>query len=116
MVAIDRYRTTSDAKPCTCARGKVRSSSAWSVATRGIDIERLEMVVNYDLPHLAVEHVYRNGRTGREWGAGLGCTCVRQGRSQLAIRRRTTCLRGGRALEHACANCACSADVDALLV
>jgi len=41
------------------------------LAARGIDIPRLEVVVNYDLPRSADDYVHRIGRTGRAGAEGL---------------------------------------------
>lgn len=49
--------------------GKVRILVATDIAARGIDIDELPMVVNFDLPNVAEDYVHRIGRTGR---AGLG--------------------------------------------
>jgi ATP-dependent RNA helicase RhlE len=49
--------------------GKVRVLVATDIAARGLDIERLPHVVNYELPHVAEDYVHRIGRTGR-----AGCT------------------------------------------
>ena len=38
---------------------------ATDIAARGLDIEELPHVVNYDLPHVAEDYVHRIGRTGR---------------------------------------------------
>ena len=45
--------------------GKVRVLVATDIAARGLDIEALPHVVNYDLPHVAEDYVHRIGRTGR---------------------------------------------------
>ncbi|MET1279521.1 DEAD/DEAH box helicase [Vibrio navarrensis] len=45
--------------------GKIKYLVATGVAARGIDIEALPRVVNYDLPFPADEYVHRIGRTGR---------------------------------------------------
>jgi ATP-independent RNA helicase DbpA len=45
--------------------GSVRILVATDVAARGLDIENLELVVNYDLPHQPETYVHRIGRTGR---------------------------------------------------
>ncbi len=45
--------------------GKIKYLVATGVAARGIDIEELSRVVNYDLPFPADEYVHRIGRTGR---------------------------------------------------
>ncbi|MGF1690014.1 DEAD/DEAH box helicase [Photobacterium kagoshimensis] len=48
--------------------GKVRALIATDVAARGLDIEQLGYVVNFDMPFKAEDYVHRIGRTGR---AGL---------------------------------------------
>ncbi len=48
--------------------GRVRVLVATDIAARGLDIEALPHVVNYDLPNVAEDYVHRIGRTGR---AGL---------------------------------------------
>jgi ATP-dependent RNA helicase RhlE len=45
--------------------GEVRVLVATDIAARGLDIEALPHVVNYDLPHVAEDYVHRIGRTGR---------------------------------------------------
>ena len=46
------------------------------LAARGIDIEQLPVVVNYDLPRSAVAYVHRIGRTGRAGASGLAVSFV----------------------------------------
>ncbi len=46
------------------------------LAARGIDIEQLPAVVNYDLPRSAVDHVHRIGRTGRAGQGGVAISFV----------------------------------------
>jgi len=46
------------------------------LAARGIDIEAMPVVVNYDLPRSAVDHVHRIGRTGRAGVEGLAVSFV----------------------------------------
>lgn len=46
------------------------------LAARGIDIEQLPVVVNYDLPRSAVDYVHRIGRTGRAGSNGLAISFV----------------------------------------
>ena len=46
------------------------------LASRGIDIAQLPVVVNYDLPRSAVDHVHRIGRTGRAGESGLAISFV----------------------------------------
>jgi superfamily II DNA/RNA helicase len=49
---------------------------ATDVAARGIDIARLPVVVNYDLPRSAVDYTHRIGRTGRAGESGLAVSFV----------------------------------------
>ena len=46
------------------------------LAARGIDIEQLPVVVNYDLPRSAVDYVHRIGRTGAAGASGLAVSFV----------------------------------------
>jgi ATP-dependent RNA helicase RhlE len=45
--------------------GKLRVLVATDIAARGIDIDKLEYVINYDLPDVAETYVHRIGRSGR---------------------------------------------------
>lgn len=49
------------------------------LAARGLDIEQLPMVVNFDLPRSAVDYTHRIGRTGRAGAAGLAISFVSAG-------------------------------------
>ncbi len=49
-------------------QGKIPVLVATDIAARGLDIEQLPFVVNYELPHVPEDYVHRIGRTGR---AGL---------------------------------------------
>lgn len=49
---------------------------ATDVAARGIDVENLEVVFNYDLPYDAEDYVHRIGRTGRAGRSGLAISFV----------------------------------------
>ena len=58
--------------------GKVRVLVATDVAARGLDIERLPHVVNYELPHVPEDYVHRIGRTARAGrkGHAVSLVCV----------------------------------------
>ena len=45
--------------------GKIQVLVATRHCTRGLDIEKLPIVVNYELPNVAEDYVHRVGRTGR---------------------------------------------------
>ena len=49
---------------------------ATDIAARGLDIEELPHVVNYDLPHVAEDYVHRIGRTGRAGVSGEAVALV----------------------------------------
>ncbi len=56
--------------------GKLKFLVATGVAARGIDIEKLSRVVNYDLPYPAEDYIHRIGRTGRAGAAGEAISLV----------------------------------------
>ncbi len=56
--------------------GKVRVLVATDIAARGLDIEELPHVVNYDIPHVAEDYVHRIGRTGRAGSTGEALSLV----------------------------------------
>jgi ATP-dependent RNA helicase RhlE len=57
-------------------RGRYRVLVATDIAARGIDVEQLGHVVNFDVPHLAEDYVHRVGRTGRARANGDALTLV----------------------------------------
>ncbi|MCY7371396.1 MAG: C-terminal helicase domain-containing protein, partial [Polaromonas sp.] len=52
---------------------------ATDVAARGLDIQALPVVVNYDLPRSAVDYTHRIGRTGRAGEPGLALSFISPG-------------------------------------
>jgi ATP-dependent RNA helicase RhlE len=64
--------------------GRVRVLVATDIAARGLDIDKLPHVVNYDLPHVPEDYVHRIGRTGRagESGRAVSLVCADE-RAQL---------------------------------
>ena len=57
-------------------QGKVRVLVATDIAARGIDIDQLPYVVNFDLPQVAEDYVHRIGRTGRAGASGEAFSLV----------------------------------------
>jgi ATP-dependent RNA helicase DeaD len=55
---------------------KVEFLVATDVAARGLDVEDIEIVFNYDLPHDGEDYVHRIGRTGRAGKGGKAVTFV----------------------------------------
>lgn len=56
--------------------GKVQVLVATDIAARGIDIDQLPQVVNFDLPNVAEDYVHRIGRTGRAGASGQAVSLV----------------------------------------
>ena len=58
--------------------GKVRVLVATDIAARGLDIERLPHVVNYEMPSVPEDYVHRIGRTARagESGTAISLVCI----------------------------------------
>ncbi|KAA0888296.1 DEAD/DEAH box helicase [Oryzomonas rubra] len=79
-----RTRTLAEFK-----RGEVRVLVATDVAARGLDIEHLPHVVNYDLPQVPEDYVHRIGRTGRagEEGIALSLVCPEERPLLVAIEK-----------------------------
>ncbi|CAN5552630.1 ATP-dependent RNA helicase RhlE [soil metagenome] len=57
-------------------RGEVRVLVATDVAARGLDIEELPHVVNYELPTVPQDYIHRIGRTGRAGASGDAISLV----------------------------------------
>ena len=69
--------------------GKIKFLVATGIAARGIDIDDLDRVVNYDLPDEAEDYVHRIGRTGRAGAEGEAISLVSRDdfRNLVAIER-----------------------------
>ncbi|PCJ24862.1 MAG: ATP-dependent RNA helicase RhlE [SAR86 cluster bacterium] len=63
--ALDNFKTA-----------KVQVLVATDIAARGIDIDQLATVVNFDLPHVPEDYVHRIGRTGRAGATGVAISLV----------------------------------------
>jgi ATP-dependent RNA helicase RhlE len=57
-------------------QGNVRVLVATDVASRGLDIDQLPYVVNFDLPNVPEDYVHRIGRTGRAGNEGRAISLV----------------------------------------
>jgi superfamily II DNA/RNA helicase len=71
--------------------GEVKVLVATDVAARGLDIEELPVVVNFDLPIVAEDYVHRTGRTGRAGASGeaLSLVCADEVQQLAAIEMLT---------------------------
>jgi len=56
--------------------GKTRALVATDVASRGIDINDLQYVINYELPYIAEDYIHRIGRTGRAGKTGTAISLM----------------------------------------
>jgi len=54
----------------------IRVLVATDIASRGLDIPALEVVMNYDIPHVTGDYIHRIGRTGRAGAKGLALTLI----------------------------------------
>lgn len=70
---LDRIKTLEAFK-----EGRVTVLVATDVAARGLDIDDLPYVINYELPHVPEDYVHRTGRTGRagKLGIALSLACA----------------------------------------
>src|SRR6202453_2068679 len=71
-------------------QGRIRVLIATDLASRGIHVQDIAHVINYDLPDIAENFIHRVGRTGRAGGHGVASTLFgREQRSELMALERT---------------------------
>ena len=64
-------------------KGDLKTLIATDVSARGIDIQAVDQVVNYDLPDKPENYVHRVGRTGRGKHKGYAVSFVSSGEKEL---------------------------------
>ena len=71
--------------------GEIRVLVATDIAARGIDIEDLPHVVNYEIPNVSEDYVHRIGRTGRAGASGeaVSLVCLDEEGFMMEIERFT---------------------------
>jgi ATP-dependent RNA helicase RhlE len=75
-------------------QGRYRVLVATDVASRGIHVENIAHVINYDLPELAENFIHRVGRTGRAGASGVASTIfLREQRTELFLLERALGIR-----------------------
>jgi ATP-dependent RNA helicase RhlE len=65
--------------------GAVHTLVATDIAARGLDIQQLPHVVNFDLPHVPEDYIHRIGRTGRAGADGIALSLVSQDEQKLLM-------------------------------
>src|SRR5215467_732285 len=84
MIHGDRSQSQRTAALTGFQRGQYRVLVATDVAARGIHVEDIAHVINYDLPEVAENFIHRVGRTGRAGERGVASTLfVREQRTEL---------------------------------
>jgi ATP-dependent RNA helicase RhlE len=70
-------------------KGKIRVLVATDIAARGLDIDQLPHVVNYELPNVPEDYVHRIGRTGRagNQGEAISLVCIEEHKQLKNIER-----------------------------
>ncbi len=81
--------------------GEIRVLVATDIAARGLDIDQLPHVVNFELPNVAEDYVHRIGRTGRAGASGeaLSLVCAEEAKLLFAIERLTGALLPRKVIE-----------------
>jgi len=81
--------------------GKLRVLIATDIAARGIDVDSLEQVINFDLPDVPETYVHRIGRTGRAGASGNALSFC-DGREEMGLLKDINKLIGQKipAVEH----------------
>ena len=90
MIHGDRSQSQRSAALAGFQQGRFRILVATDVASRGIHVQDIAHVINYDLPEVAENFIHRVGRTGRNGEHGVASTLfTRDQRSELFQLERT---------------------------
>jgi ATP-dependent RNA helicase RhlE len=94
MIHGDRSQSQRSAALAGFQQGRYRVLVATDLASRGIHVQDIVHVINYDLPDVAENFIHRVGRTGRAGGHGVATTLFsREQRSELFQLERTLGIR-----------------------
>jgi superfamily II DNA/RNA helicase len=84
MIHGDRSQSQRTSALAGFQQGRFRVLVATDLASRGIHVQDIAHVINYDLPEVAENFIHRVGRTGRNGGHGVASTLfVKEQRSEL---------------------------------
>ena len=78
MIHGDRSQSQRTAALAGFQQGRYRILVATDLASRGIHVQDIAHVINYDLPEVAENFIHRVGRTGRAGERGVASTLFRQ--------------------------------------
>src|SRR6266478_6435578 len=94
MIHGDRSQSQRTAALTGFQQGRYRVLVATDLASRGIHVQDIAHVINYDLPEIAENFIHRVGRTGRAGRHGVASTLfVKEQRSELFQLERTLGIR-----------------------
>src|SRR5215831_663603 len=94
MIHGDRSQSQRTAALAGFQQGQYRVLVATDVASRGIHVQNIAHVINYDLPEVAENFIHRVGRTGRAGERGVASTLfVREQRTELSQLERALGIR-----------------------
>jgi len=94
MIHGDRSQSQRTAALTGFQQGRYRILVATDLASRGIHVQDIAHVINYDLPEIAENFIHRVGRTGRAGEHGVASTLFgREQRSDLYQLERTLGIR-----------------------
>jgi ATP-dependent RNA helicase RhlE len=94
MIHGDRSQSQRTAALTGFQQGRYRVLVATDLASRGIHVQDIAHVINYDLPEIAENFIHRVGRTGRAGKIGVASTLFgREQRSELQQLERTLGIR-----------------------
>jgi ATP-dependent RNA helicase RhlE len=94
MIHGDRSQSQRNSALAGFQQGRFRVLVATDLASRGIHVQDIVHVINYDLPDMAENFIHRVGRTGRAGGHGVATTLFsREQRSELFQLERTLGIR-----------------------
>lgn len=77
-ISSDLTQEEREAALLSFRNGVTKNLVATDILSRGIDIDNISLVVNYDVPHDAEDYVHRVGRTARAESTGLAITFVNE--------------------------------------